>query len=423
MKSLNPVENAFASTSQVPLDNLRKVHSSVTLPHPPSRASVPNPSPPSDPKDVYIPAGSVGNPLGIRPSSNLSMTMTPNQRPLPSGPRSLRTAATVPTAKKPVVVGANWSAARSSGSASTNTNNSVPVAPSSSSISSVSASTNSTVRPTSKVTDLSRILSYGSPSPPLPASKSLPPPSQRQSVVSKWKRVTGDDEKASATSSDNSKTVKPLTLSTKTGQVSSSNSVPNLPAKQYVPPDDHSLAVSQALDLVFPAKPPEKPSPSSSFDDKKQGEVDIESPSQKAKNGEIATSSSSKNSAPAKAHIEAASALKIVLKTPTSKRMWFHQLICVIISYIRAATQLLTHPLPPKPLPVHIGSSYRPSLKRERSRSPEVVPLKRLATSTDWPATYCTVERRLQVHDSSDVGVQKVVFNNDGTQFALICER
>ena len=126
LKSLNPTENAFASTSQVPLDNLRKVHPSVTLPLPPSRAPIANPSPPPDPKDVYIPAGSVGNPLGIRPSSNPSMSMTSNQRPLPSGPRSLRTASTVSAAKKPVVVGANWSAARSSGS-STSTNNLVPL--------------------------------------------------------------------------------------------------------------------------------------------------------------------------------------------------------------------------------------------------------------------------------------------------------
>lgn len=421
MKSLNPTENAFASTSQVPLDNLRKVHPSVTLPLPPSRAPIPNSSPPPDLKDVYIPAGSVGNPLGIRPSSNPSMI--PNQRPLPSGPRSLRTATTTaPNAKKPVVVGAKWSAARSLGSSSTSTNNSVPLTPSfSSSISSASAPTNSTVRPTSKVTDLSRILSYGSPSPPHSASQPPPPPSQCQSGVSKWKRITCDAEKVSATSSDSSKTVKPITLSTKIGQVLSSTSLPNLPSKQTVPLSDDHLKIVHAMDSVFSsstAKPPAKPSRSNSSDDKKQGDVDIEFLSKKAKNGELATSSSSKNSAPAKAQHEVASALK----ASTSKRMWFHQLICVIISYLRTAPQLLTHPLPPKPLPVHIGSSYRPSLKRERSRSPEVAPSKRLATSTDWPATYCTVERRLQVHESSDVGVQKVVFNHDGTKFALICE-
>ena len=320
MKSPNPTENAFASTSRVPLDNLRKVHPSVTLPPlPSSRASIPNPSPPSEPKELYIPAGSVGNPLGIRPSSNPSLTMTSNQRPLPSGPRSLRTATAVPTAKKPVVVGANWSAARSLGSAFTSTNNSVPVASSSSSsISPISPSTNPIVRPISKATDLSRILSYGSPSPPLPASKSLPP--QCQSVVSKWKRVTGDDEKASTTSSDNSKTVKPLTLSTKTGQVSSSTSLPNLPAKQHAPPNAIDMKNVQALETVFPgssAKLPAKPSPTNSSDDKKQAVEDIESPTQKAKNGELAASSSSKNLAPAKAQIEAASALK----ASTSKRM------------------------------------------------------------------------------------------------------
>lgn len=319
MKLLNPTENAFASTSQVPLDNLRKVHPSVTVPLPPSRASIPNPSPPPDPKELYIPAGSVGNPLGIRPSSNPSLSMTSNQRPLPSGPRSLRTATAVPTAKKPVVVGANWSAARSSGSASTSTNNPVPVAPSSSSsISPTSASTNPIVRPISKVTDLSRILSYGSPSPP-PASKSLPPQCQS---ISKWKRVSGDDEKASTTSSDNSKSVKPLTLSSKIGQVSSSTSLPNLPAKQYAPPPPNPLDLKnvQALESVFPgstAKLPAKPSPT---DDKKQAVEDVESPTQKAKNGELAASSSSRNLAPAKAQIEAASALK----ASTSKRMWLH---------------------------------------------------------------------------------------------------
>ena len=327
MKSLNPTENAFASTSQVSLDNLRKVQPSVTIPLPPSRAPIPNPSPPPDQKDVYIPAGSVGNPLGIRPSSNPSMTMTPNQRPLPSGPRSLRTATTVTTAKKPVVVGANWSAARSSGPASTSTNNSVPLTPSSSSsISSASASTNSTVRPTSKVTDLSRILSYGSPSPPPPpASKPPPPPSQCQSGASKWKRITGDDEKASATSSDGSKTVNPPAPPTKTGQVSSSASLPNPPPKQIVLLSSPKPSVvlnsfaHEFASLGFFTKPPAKPSPLNSSDDK-LGDVDIESLSKKAKNGELAMSSTSKNSAPVKAQLEAASALK----ASTSKRMWFH---------------------------------------------------------------------------------------------------
>ena len=76
----------------------------------------------------------------------------------------------------------------------------------------------------------------------------------------------------------------------------------------------------QALETVFPgssAKLPAKPSPTNSSDDKKQAVEDIESPTQKAKNGELAASSSSKNLAPAKAQIEAASALK----ASTSKRI------------------------------------------------------------------------------------------------------
>ncbi|KAF8810071.1 hypothetical protein BYT27DRAFT_7336859 [Phlegmacium glaucopus] len=420
-QSPSPTDNAFASSSKVPLDNLRKVQTSATLPHPPPRVAIPNPSPPPDPKEVvYIPAGSAGNPLGIRPSSNPAMTMTPNQRPLPSGPRSLRTATVVMAAKKPVVVGANWSAARSSGSASTSASNSVPVTPSSSSSSLTSSAAS---RPIPKATDLSRILSYGSPSPPPPPDSDPPPapPPQCQSGVSKWKRITGDDEKASASSNSvNSKTLKtpPTPIdqpSTKIGQVdaTSSASLTKPPKKQTAPlsspnPSDDKQNVVQAdassagSIVKSPAKRPLPPStPNSSSDDTKQGDVVTESPSKKAKIAESATSSMSKNSAAAKVPPEAASTPKASTSKPP---------------------QPLTHPLPPKPLPVHIGSSYRPSLKRERSRSPDVPVSKRPATSTDWPATYCSVERRLQVHDNSDVGVQKVVFNHDGTQFALICE-
>lgn len=341
MKPPGPNENAFASSSKVPLDNLRKVQPSVTLPFPPPRAPISNSSPPPDPKEVvYIPSGLVGNPLGIRPSSNPAMTMTPNQRPLPSGPRSLRTAATVATAKKPVVVGANWSAARSSGSAATNVNNSGSVTPSSSSsslISSASPSTNSTVRPTPKVTDLSRILSYGSPSPPPPPDSEPPPPPppQSQSGFSKWKRIAGDDETMSASSSsDNAKTVKPPTpidkSSIKTGQVDStlpSASLMKPPPQQIVPlsspkpSDDNRNAVqTDALSASFIAKSPAKrPLPLCTSDDKTQGDVVVESPSKKAKT-ELPPSLTRKNSTPAKVQLEIASAPK----ASTSKRMWLH---------------------------------------------------------------------------------------------------
>lgn len=328
----------------MPLDNLRKVQPSSTLPPPPPRASIPNPSSPPDAKEVvYIPAGSAANPLGIRPSSNPAMTITPNQRPLPSGPRSLRTAAIVATAKKPVVVGANWSAARSSGPVSTGANNSVPMTPSSSSsslISSASTSTTSTSRPAPKATDLSRILSYGSPSPPPPPDSDPPPPPppQCQSGVGKWKRITGDDEKMSANSnSDNSKTVKPPPAlidkpSTKTGQVDATSSSVSLTKplpkqtvplsspklsdeKQNVVQADVSSVGSIAKSSAKRPLPPSTPNPSS--DDRKQGDVVVESPSKKAKTAESATSSMSKNSAPAKVQPEAA----VVPKVSTSKRM------------------------------------------------------------------------------------------------------
>lgn len=316
MKPPSPMENAFASSSKVPLDNLRKVQPSATLPLLPPRAP--------DPKEaVYIPAGSVGNPLGIRPSSSPTTTMTSNQRPLPSGPRSLRTTSTVATPKKPVVVGANWSAARSSGSASNSTNNSVLVTPSSSTsfISPTLASTNSTIRPAAKVTDLSRILSYGSPSPPPPESEPPPPPPlQHQSGVGKWKRIASDDEMGFAPDSPN--IVEPPKSSIKTCQVdaaSSSASLSKLPPKQTIS-DNLNVAQGDASSTGFivksPATRPLLPSTSNPPDDTKRSEVIMESPSQKAKTTESVTLSTSQNSVPAKAQPE----VVLAPKASTSKR-------------------------------------------------------------------------------------------------------
>ena len=77
-----------------------------------------------------------------------------------------------------------------------------------------------------------------------------------------------------------------------------------------------------------------------------------------------------------------------------------------------------THPLPPKPTTT--GSSYRPPLKRERS--PEPPEPKRHSPRTDWPPTFPSAEARLQSSvPGADISVQKIIFNTDGSQIALIC--
>ncbi|KAF8164008.1 hypothetical protein BJ912DRAFT_280077 [Pholiota molesta] len=152
------------------------------------------------PSAPYIPTPTVGNPLGIRPSSSLPS----NQKPIPTAPRSLSAAT---TAKKPIVVGAKWSAARNSGTSVANiSSNGVSASSSSSSISSSSTiptspiiSTDATLSVTKS--DLSQILRYSSPSPP-PQPLTEPPPSPPpQSAPSKWKRVNSNDENCPALAS------------------------------------------------------------------------------------------------------------------------------------------------------------------------------------------------------------------------------
>jgi hypothetical protein len=78
----------------------------------------------------------------------------------------------------------------------------------------------------------------------------------------------------------------------------------------------------------------------------------------------------------------------------------------------------LTHPLPRKP--TTSGSSYRPPPKRERS--PEPLELKRPPPRTDWPPTFPSAEARLQGSVcGADLSIQKIIFNSDGSQIALIC--
>jgi hypothetical protein len=154
-------------------------------------------SPPPDPKAfAHVVSGPSTNPLGIKPSSNSMIHRS--QRAPPSAPKILKQAT---AAKKPVVVGTGWSAARTSTGGSSSTS-------ASSSSSSLSSSpplptpppTAPAPRVAVKTASLSQITAYSdSPSPPPPPEGDPPPkpptpapPSTPPPPVSKWKRVAPD---------------------------------------------------------------------------------------------------------------------------------------------------------------------------------------------------------------------------------------
>ncbi len=142
----------------------------------------------------YIPTPTIGNPLGIRPSSL--------PKPLPKGPRALNAA---PAPKKPVVVGAKWSAVRSAGSSATGSSLGGISASSSSSsvVSSILTSPALAAKPVLK-TSLSEMLGYMSPSPPPPpppaeSPPQLPPPPPRFAPT--FQKVSGWSPRAGGSSS------------------------------------------------------------------------------------------------------------------------------------------------------------------------------------------------------------------------------
>lgn len=133
----------------------------------------------------YIPTPTIGNPLGIRPSSS----HPPPPKPIPTGPRALlvgRGHAIPSQVKKPVVVGVKWSAARNSGSSANVSNGGVSASASSSSslsssLSSIPTSPTPAPKPLPKA-NLSDVLRYTSPSPPPAESKPPSPPRSRPDV-------------------------------------------------------------------------------------------------------------------------------------------------------------------------------------------------------------------------------------------------
>ncbi|KAF8968318.1 hypothetical protein BDZ97DRAFT_1916158 [Flammula alnicola] len=331
----------------------------------------------------YIPASTTSNPLGIRPSSSSHLA----QKSLPKGPRSLvGTTSTPPPPKKPVVVGAKWTAARSSGPNMTNMSNGGLSASSSSS--SLSSIPSSATPPLSTVkAGLSQILRYTSPSPPPPPESDPPPPLPPQPSVAKWKRISSIGEVTSNAAPKPTVAVRELIA-----QVEINN-------------------LKRPLDSTTKAS-----------DDKQKSNTIEEQPAKKAKTTDFTTTTAPTptTSTSIAATAEKTSATPTTIAPPAKVQLPQTTPSSTSKSAPTAqkVPQPLTHPLPPKP--VATGSSYRPSLKRDRS--PDISSAKRPAPRTDWPATSPVADYRLQIGAAGvEPGVQKILFNEDGTQVALIC--
>uniref|UniRef100_A0A8H7Y286 WD40 repeat-like protein n=1 Tax=Psilocybe cubensis TaxID=181762 RepID=A0A8H7Y286_PSICU len=346
-----------------------------------------NSSPPPDPKSLaYIPSGSSTNPLGIRPSSGRILPIT-SQKSVPKGPRSLvGPAPPTQQPKKPVVVGAKWSAARSSGSSSNALHGNVSTATNSSTIPATSTTSSHTTPTSSSVKiGLSHIMRYASPSPPPPQPDHPPPtpPVPPQTGLVKWKRISCVDEKQA-----------------------------NVPSSIPLDPESSSQ-VTQISNETFPSLP-------SSSSLKRSRDVFTEDNSQLPENSKGPTPKKARSTSPLPLPLPQSQ------PTPTSNdNTSLFKVPPVLSSPIKTANtppkvpQPMTHPLPPKP--VATASSYRPpSGKRERSLEP--AESKRPPPRTDWPATLSSASYQMQSSRSGvNVGIQRIVFSSDGTQIAVVC--
>ncbi|KDR81902.1 hypothetical protein GALMADRAFT_240187 [Galerina marginata CBS 339.88] len=441
-------------------------------------------SPPPDPKAlVYIPSGSSSNPLGIRPSSGLGTHAV--QKCLPKGPRSLlgppTPTPTIATAKKPVVVGAKWSAARNSALSSNASNGGLSASSSSSSLTPIPSSP--ALPALSAPVSLSQILRYDSPSPPPPPKSDPPPPLPPQSGVTKWKRISSVVEKAPGRVAQ-SKSKSPEEVSDTTGQLATSTAaqkkadVQKLSGRAFLLATGHQLTPNgwvqkPSLDLIDRisvdtnvAAPAQKTSstpdlidrialdtsvtgrkgksssrsitPSSSTSGislKRLHETSAKPPvgpggqtTKKAKNSPpplltTATATATATTATSASSISSLASSKAITGTTATPSVKPQPAPAPVSPSSLKFSQPLIHPLPPKPqlAKAATGSSYRPPAKRDRSPEPPEVK-RTLLPRNDWPSTSPSAEYQLQTPDRQMLlTIHKIIFNSDGSRIALVC--
>ncbi|EDR10889.1 uncharacterized protein LACBIDRAFT_293378 [Laccaria bicolor S238N-H82] len=355
----------------------------------PSEPRVNGGSLPPDPKALaYIVSGPSTNRLGIKPSSNSMIHRS--QRAPPSAPKILKQAT---AAKKPVVVGTGWSAAKTS----TGGSSSASVSSSSSSLSSVSSSPPlPTPPPTAHVSrvavrtaSLSQITAYSdSPSPPPPPEGDpppkppTPPPSTPPPPVSKWKRVAPDFTPTPNNVGPPAKHLPPASQPTLPATSNLPNSTSGMVNGQRTVSQDVPLKDRISQDFSTPKALPTQ-TPASSKRDLLTRLFDIPG--------------ATPVPPPATSTNTSANGNKVV---PT------------------AVPAPLTHPLPPKPVTaIHTGSTYR-GTKRDRPISPEPDRKSRRRKRTfKWPTVDSNATISLQ--GEGNLGVRTIAFSADGSHFAL----
>ncbi|KAG6845203.1 hypothetical protein H0H87_012530 [Tephrocybe sp. NHM501043] len=394
------VQNAVASSSKLataPAQLPQPVHSMCVLSGralEKSPATISNEtqidshkSSPPDPKPLaYILSGPTLNPLGIHPSSGtniLNVTKMP-----PSVPKALAssTSTSAPTpAKKCLVVGAEWKpfvkASNSTGPANDPSTTIPPAAP----LSTPAVTVNST---------LSQIVPYKSISP----SPTAPPLS---ALHNRWKRVTSDVSPSPVTVSTSAPVAPcpPKAEATQTnGKLIPQLQKPTLLEKAQAP---------SLKDRIAPINTSIDPAPA------KTNDADLLSRISGVSNSSLRTTPSAATPSSATDSVTASSKSTFVSRSPV-----FELAIpptpsqsSPVIS--KSISQILTHPLPPKPSLSVLG------IKRERSKSPEPISRKRQKRIFRWPTVDSNFSTRL-IGDGQ-LGVRNIAFCSDGSHFALSC--
>ncbi|KDQ59674.1 hypothetical protein JAAARDRAFT_175136 [Jaapia argillacea MUCL 33604] len=372
-------------------------------------------------KPVYIPSGTVDNPLGIRPSVMIPFKKKepPVSTPVsgtPTGAPSLQ------GPKKTIVVGSGWPLVRhhSNGSGHTQPGPSSSTSPSrlvvappngSSHARQTTQAATASTAPSAPTPELSSIVSYTSPSPPplyshpRPPTKAPPPSASAPAPPKALLPSPGTSSTLPPTSASLSSSISlpivappPSSSSQKTPR-SSLNPVKSEPISSVIPPSKEVSRVRAELSPI--------PGLSSSQS----------RPRSPASTG-AALGGPSQLPPPSVPGHKSSTDVYTPAEVPNGH-----------LNGTRPAPAPFTHPLPPKPMAApgpapHKFEPNRPVIGVKRSASlatrdnvdsPIASPRRRFLR---WPTIECIHSVRLK---GDDVAVRGIVFSNSGSQFAVNC--